>query len=303
MTVRRSRRLPVSAALAAGAALVIAAASFAPVRALSAGPAAKAGDIRPSLPGKFVWFDLLSKDRAASEAFYKGLFGWTFESRPGREMPFDVIKANGVPIGGILDMTARKAELPESMWLAYISVADVDAAAAAFRSNNGKVLKEPHDVTKVARAAAVVDPQGALLGLVHLAKGDPPDAPAAEGTFLWTEYVAQDAETAMVFYRDTLGYEAKKMDAGVDIPYWVLTKGGVNRAGLYKTPWKEVKSNWLPYVRVADASAAAAKAVALGGRVVFEPRENVRNGSLAIVIDPTGAPLALQKWPFEKAGK
>jgi hypothetical protein len=281
----------------------LAAAFLAPVPALSAGPAAKAGDVRPGLPGKFVWFDLLSKDRAASAAFYKGLFGWTFESRPGRAVPFEVISANGVQIGGLLDMTASKEQLPESIWLSYVSVSDVDASAAAFLSKKGKVLKEPHDVTKAARAAVVADAQGALLGLVKAAKGDPPDAPAAEGTFLWTEYIAQDAETAMVFYRETLGYEDKRMDAGVDIPYWVLAKGGVNRAGLYKTPWKEVKSNWLPYVRVADAAAAAAKAVALGGRVALAPRPDVRNGSLAIIVDPTGAALALQQWPFEKAGK
>lgn len=302
MTVRQRVAFTVPAALAAGAVLVLAAASLAPVRAFSAGPAAKAADVRPNLPGKFVWFDLLSKDRAASEAFYKGLFGWTFESRPGREVPFEVIRAHGMQIGGLLDM-AGKEKLPESMWLSYISVTDVDASAAAFLSKSGKVLKEPHEITNVARAAVVADPQGALLGLVKAAKGDPPDAPAAEGTFLWTEYVAQDAETAMVFYRDAVGYEAKRMEAGVDIPYWVLAKGGVNRAGLYLTPWKEVKSNWLPYIRVADASAAAAKAKALGGRVVLEPKANVRNGSLAIVIDPTGAAIALQQWPFEKAGK
>ncbi len=214
-----------------------------------------------------------------------------------------MIRANGVPIGGLVDLTARKEQVPESTWLGYVSVADVDATAAAFRSKNGKVLKEPFDVTKFARAAVVTDPQGAILGLVRAAKGDPPDAPPAEGRFLWTEYVAQDAEAAMSFYRDTLGYEAKRMDAGVDLLYWVLARGGVNRAGLYTTPWKEVKSNWLPYIRVADADAAAARAKALGGRVAVAPREDIRDGSLAIVVDPTGAAVALQKWPFEKDGK
>ena len=48
---------------------------------------------------------------------------------------------------------------------------------------------------------------------------------------------------------------------------------------------------------------AAEKAKALGGRVVLAPRADIRNGSLAIVVDPTGAALALQKFPFEKAAK
>ena len=31
---------------------------------------------------------------------------------------------------------------------------------------------------------------------------------------------------------------------------------------------------------------------------MIEPRADIRNGTLAIVIDSTGAALALQKWPL-----
>jgi hypothetical protein len=33
--------------------------------------------------------------------------------------------------------------------------------------------------------------------------------------------------------------------------------------------------------------------------VVLAPRDDIRNRSLAIVLDPAGAPLALQKFPFD----
>jgi hypothetical protein len=49
---------------------------------------------------------------------------------------------------------------------------------------------------------------------------------------------------------------------------------------------------------VEDPAAFAAKALSLGGKVVIEPRADVRKGTLAIVNDPTGAALALQKWPL-----
>ncbi len=91
--------------------------------------------------------------------------------------------------------------------------------------------------------------------------------------------------------------------ACADLSYFALARGGKNRAGIYPTPWKELNSNWLPYVLVADAAAAAEKAKALGGRVVLAPRADIRDGSLAIVVDPTGAALALQKFPFGKNGK
>jgi predicted enzyme related to lactoylglutathione lyase len=272
--------------------------------AASAGTAAGAAAVRPSLPGKFVWFDLLTNDAAAAERYYGGLFGWTFEPLKGHEPPYKIIRQAGAPIGGIVDMTLRKQDLPESTWLGYVSVPDVDAAAAAFKEKGGAILKAPFDIGGLARAAVVTDPQRALVGLIRIAKGDPPDGPPADGRFLWIEHMAKDAPAAMAFYRDVLGYEAKPLDAGVtgvEFSYFALARGGKNRAGLYTVPWKELNSNWLPYVRVADAAAAAEKAKSLGGRVVLAPRADLRDGSLAIAVDPTGAALALQKYPFEKA--
>ncbi|HVO51802.1 MAG TPA: VOC family protein [Thermoanaerobaculia bacterium] len=290
---------------AAGAlSLIVAAVALVPRPAASAGAAAKAP--RPHLPGKFVWFDLLTNDAKAAEAYYGGLFGWTFEVLKDHEPPYKIIRDKGQPIGGVVDMTTRKEQLPESTWLGYVSVPDVDAAAAAFKEKGGAVLKAPFDVARLARAAVVTDPQHALLGLIHIAKGDPPDTPPASGRFLWIEHMAKDAPAAMAFYHDVLGYDAKPLDAGVagvDFAYYALGRGGKNRAGLYATPWKDLNSNWLPYVLVADAAAAAEKAKALGGRVVLAPSPDTRDGSLAIVVDPTGAALALQKYPFEKSGK
>jgi predicted enzyme related to lactoylglutathione lyase len=291
--------------LAAGALSLLLAVALVlvPRPAASAGPA-KAGDVRPQLPGKFVWFDLLTNDAKAAEAYYAGLFGWTFEVLKDHEPPYKVIRERGQPIGGVVDMTLRKNDLPESTWLGYVSVPDVDAAAAAFKEKGGKVLKEPFDVAKLARAAVVTDPQKALLGLIRITRGDPPDTTPAAGRFFWIEHMAKDAPSAMGFYRAVLGYDLMPIDTGVaDLSYFALARGGKNRAGIYPIPWKELNSNWLPYVLVADAGAAAEKAKALGGRVVLAPHADIRNSSLAIVVDPTGAALALQKFPFEKNGK
>jgi predicted enzyme related to lactoylglutathione lyase len=283
--------------------LGLAAALLVPILALAAASALRAAapeTLRPSLPGKFVWFDLLTTDTAAVEKFYGGLFGWTFEVQSGRENPYKAARLAGVPVGGIVDVSARKSEVPSSTWLSYVSVADVDKAAAQFRSRSGKVLREPAAVGPYGRAAVVVDPQGALLGLARLAKGDPPDAGLVpEGTFLWMEYVAEDAPGAIAFYKEALGYTAERVDGGANVDYFAFKIGDKPRAGLYATPWKEVRSNWLPYIRVADATAAAKKAEALGGRILLAPKPEVRNGTLAIVADPSGAVVALQQWPIE----
>ena len=61
-------------------------------------------------------------------------------------------------------------------------------------------------------------------------------------------------------------------------------------------PDESIRPHWLPYVRVADAAALAAEVERLGGRVLLDPDEGARRGTVAIVLDPTGAPLALQEW-------
>ena len=47
---------------------------------------------------------------------------------------------------------------------------------------------------------------------------------------------------------------------------------------------------------VSDDDAAAAGAAALGGEVLLGPDPELRNGTIALVVDPMGAVLALQQW-------
>jgi hypothetical protein len=49
---------------------------------------------------------------------------------------------------------------------------------------------------------------------------------------------------------------------------------------------------------VADPDASAARAAQLGGRTLLAPRAELRNRTLALIADPSGAVLALQKWPL-----
>jgi predicted enzyme related to lactoylglutathione lyase len=42
----------------------------------------------------------------------------------------------------------------------------------------------------------------------------------------------------------------------------------------------------------------SARVTALGGRVILPAIPEIRNGTVAIVADPTGGAVALQKWPL-----
>jgi predicted enzyme related to lactoylglutathione lyase len=61
-----------------------------------------------------------------------------------------------------------------------------------------------------------------------------------------------------------------------------------------------VEPNWLPYVRVEDPAAMAARVASLGGRVLIPPSSGIRGGTLAVILDPTGGAMALQKWPLPR---
>jgi predicted enzyme related to lactoylglutathione lyase len=172
--------------------------------------------------------------------------------------------------------------------------------AEQVRAGGGKVLVAPRAVKVGGRAAVVADPQGAALGLARLTAGDPADpAEPVVGRFFFAEYLAKDGPQALDFYKKLLGYDAAETDTGDGMHYFVL-KHDRPRAGLFQLPDSVtgVRPNWLPYVRVADPAASADKAKSLGGKVILQPSPERRKGTLAIVTDPGGAALALQKLPI-----
>jgi predicted enzyme related to lactoylglutathione lyase len=289
-----ARRRPAAAALAVAALAVgVSVLGCATVRnPVPSIPTGSAGH----LPGKFVWHALLTDDVAGAERFYGRLFGWTFE--PVANQPdYHLIRSGGRAIGAVVYARPTATSGPITQWLSFLSVADVDAAAARF--SGGKVHLRGADVPGFGRVALVSDPYGAPLALVRSASGDPADgAEPAVHDWLWREYITSRPKDAAAFYGALAGYEAKaEAHAGLD-DYWVFWSGGKGRAGMVAAPDLGRKSMWLPYVRVADAVAAADRARSLGGSVVLAPTPEIRDGNAAVIRDPRGALLALQKYPF-----
>ena len=249
------------------------------------------------LYGKFIWRDLLTEDPAAAKHFYAGLLGWQYEETKAFGKPYTLIKSDGRYIGGMVKVKRPQLDQPVSQWLGYVSVPDVDSVVAKTKAAGGRVVAGPKDIARVGRGAVVIDPQGAPIGFLRTSFGDPADtAQPSLSQFLWTEYLARDPQGAVSFYRMLLGYEAVETNEGGK-PYFVL-KRGRGRAGVLQNPVKNAEPMWLSYVMVADPASAAVKAAQLGGRVLLAPRKDVRNGSLALIADPSGAVLALQKWPI-----
>ena len=248
-------------------------------------------------PGKFVWFDLLTDDAPKAKAFYSAMFGWQFEPWPGFDR-YSLIKSGGETIGGILTLKPHAGE-KISQWVGYVSVDDVDAAVGQFEAKGGKLYRGPLDIPGRGRAALVADPQGGFVALLRSEKGDPPDGrEPALNRWMWVDYVANDPARASAFYSEIFGYKAEVTDKVGNREYYLFKQGERLRAGMFQNPWPNVRPNWLPYVRVSDPAGLVEKTKQLGGTVVVEPRSDLRNGTTAVVLDPTGAGVVLQQFSF-----
>jgi predicted enzyme related to lactoylglutathione lyase len=247
--------------------------------------------------GKFVWHDLITDDVADAKRFYSGLFGWSFERLPRLGEDYTVIKSGGYFIGGMVQ-TEDASNADFSRWLGYLSVEDVDAAAAETSAAGGEVVVQPIDLDNGIRVAAVTDPQGAVLGLTRSAFGDPDDSyDPGSGHIVWNELLAADDQAAGEFYAALTGLES------VTVPrrggeYIMLRDGDRERAGIMRRPNDDIEPLWLTYFAVADPAATASQVAALGGKVLLAPSPELREGTVALILDPAGAVLALQKWPL-----
>lgn len=118
--------------------------------------------------GVFSWNELMTTDVESATAFYTKLLGWTTEEKnmPEMGMTYTLVKADGVPVGGIMPMPPDAGPMP-SVWGSYVTVEDVDAAAENAVALGGSVYKEPTDIPGVGRFCVVGDPQGAFLALIR----------------------------------------------------------------------------------------------------------------------------------------
>ena len=251
------------------------------------------------LTGKVIWNDLITEDLAAARQFYSGLFGWTFEDAVERDGGEYIVARDGeIYVAGILAIAPRQDGQKLTRWLPYLSVDDVDTAIGRGKAGGGTVAVDARDVS-LGRVAAIIDPEGAVIGLANSKIGDPDDnsTRAAPGRVVWSELLSGDTVAASAFYRLLAGFDIEVIERRGGL-YTVLSANGVKRAGIMPKPAEEIEPVWLTYFGVSDPKSAAAKAQELGGRVLVPPSPELREGTMAIVTDPVGAVLVLQKVPM-----
>jgi predicted enzyme related to lactoylglutathione lyase len=123
----------------------------------------------------------------AVERFYGELFGWSFDHGGKADPDYVTVLHVGRPTAGIALIARLKSDVSGEQWLSWISVPDIDAAVAHAAQAGGTILRQPRNLDARGRIAVVQDAEGALVGFVHAAGGDPPESPPEPGGWLWTE--------------------------------------------------------------------------------------------------------------------
>ena len=237
--------------------------------------------------GRFVWIDLVTEDVVAAGSFYSRLFGWrAAKSDENRE--YYLFYLDGKPIAGMAATENEDATAPESLWLATMSVSDVDNSVALVKANGGKVLEGPLDAAGRGRMVLVSDPADAPFILLAAVGDSPVGRKAKAGQWHWIDLITQDGNRARAFYTTLFGYQVKPVEADEEHQYDLFIRDKRAVAGLVELEWEGLEDNWLPYFKVVDVDRSIENARSLGGKLILQ------SGKVAVLADPTGAAFGIQ---------
>ncbi len=117
--------------------------------------------------GAPTWFELYSRDFAASVSFYSDVFGWATEVVGDTdEFRYTVATDGEHQFLGMMDASGFLPEGVPSNWGVYFGVSDVDAAVATAAGLGASVVMAPTD-TPYGRLAQLTDPGGAGFRLMN----------------------------------------------------------------------------------------------------------------------------------------
>jgi predicted enzyme related to lactoylglutathione lyase len=249
-------------------------------------------------PGTFCWADLGTPDAAAAKRFYTELFGWKYEDMPmGEGADYTMFQVGGNWVAAMYpqDSQQQSQGIPPH-WLSYVAVESADLAAERTRGLGGTVLMDAFDVFEVGRMAVVQDPAGAVVALWEARTHPGAGIIGEPNSLCWNELNTGDPDRAAAFYTGLLGWETEKQPMG-DFIYTYFKQGERRNGGMMQvTPeMGPIPPHWAVYFAVDDCDGKAARATALGGRVLVPPTDVPDVGRFSILQDPQGAAFAIVK--------
>ena len=246
--------------------------------------------------GRPVWFELMTTDTKAAEAFYDKVVGWTSEPFDASPNPYTQFKRSGrVAVAGLMQRPDGMNMPP--FWAMYVSVPKLEDAVADIKRLGGSELSPVIDVPTVGRMQMLKDPQGAAFYVIQPEPRSPaPDVAPEVGEASWLELMTTDASAAMTFYHDFFGWQpSEAMDMGAMGKYQMFNRGDRMIGGIMNKPpeMAQAPPHWAIYFRVPDINAATERIKANGGKILNGPMEVPGGDWIVNAMDPQGASFAL----------
>lgn len=250
--------------------------------------------------GDFIWYELLTTDANAAQAFYADIVGWSATDSGQSDIDYRILSSAEGSVGGLMQITGEmKSAGARPVWLGYIAVDDIDETVAAITAAGGVIRMSPMDIPHVGRIAMATDPEGAPFYVMRGASDEQSHAFAYDrprlGHCAWNELATSDRAGAMQFYGDLFGWKKDgEMDMGPLGAYEFVRRdetAGIF-AGIMTRPREMPVSLWNYYFRVADIDDAVRRTRAGGGEVIVGPME-IPGGEFSVnAVDPQGALFA-----------
>jgi hypothetical protein len=187
----------------------------------------------------------VTDDVPKATAFYKGLFGWRFDSWGGYLLAMN----NDRQIAGVFQRPRPADPKAKPRWFGYISVPSVAKAERVVVQEGGPHHRPASEVSRSWRAMSVGGQRGALFGVIRSADGDPGDFGRDVGDWIWIQLWSRDARKATEFYREVAGYTLHENTTNERSHDYILVASEYARGTMLTLPESStVHPTWLAFV-------------------------------------------------------
>ncbi|MEW1718884.1 VOC family protein [Streptomyces sp. NPDC093109] len=223
--------------------------------------------------GTPTWTDLDVPDLKRAKEFYGALFGWEYaagvptadagdRSAPAGPEPYTLCLLGGRPVAALNPVPSGASA---RLWRVHFATDDCDATAKRVTGAGGTLLQAPADIGDRGRSARALDPSGAEFALWQGRARLGYEIVFEPGSLVRNDLVAPDPAPARAFYPAVFDYT---LDGNDDLPgadfTFLRRPDGHEIGGILGDPDAPAAA-WQTLFAVADADAAAERAVAAGG--------------------------------------
>lgn len=238
--------------------------------------------------GHVVWHDLVTPDIAQSQQFYSAVFGWQYKTVND---DYALVMINGDLIAGMAQLDNKNNA---SHWLTLLSVDDIDNATAKASAAGAKILIDKATIEGRGDVAVLSDPQGAVFSIIDTVNGDPTPNQGKQNSWMWQEVWSDNPSKSQAFYQQLGNYQTADKTV-YNTAYSYLKTNDQAAIGFVKKPSEGIGNTWVNYIKVKDVQATLQKVTAAGGEILMVPNKAIRNRTVAIIRDPSGAGLVIQE--------